>query len=61
MTEPTELEYTEEEVEQEEEYSGRKIMCFVSKRMVPIEDTEEVEYSPGTSYRVAKKYIRYSA
>lgn len=45
----------------EKEYSGRKIMCFVSKRMVPIEDTVEVEYSPGKSYRVLEKFVRYQA
>jgi hypothetical protein len=39
------------------EYSGRKIMCFVSKRMVPVEDTVEVTYSAGKSYRVLKRYV----
>lgn len=43
----------------EKEYSGRQIMCFVSKRMVPIEDTEEVEYSPGKSYRVLSRYLHF--
>lgn len=60
-------EETPEESQQEEEaaaaevkeYSGRKIMCFVSKRMVPIEDTVEVEYSPGKSYRVLGQYVRF--
>lgn len=43
----------------EKEYSGRQIMCFVSKRMVPIEDTEEVEYSSGKSYRVLSRYLHF--
>jgi hypothetical protein len=41
------------------EYSGRRIMCFVSKRMVPVEDTIDVEYAPGTSYKVHERYIHY--
>lgn len=41
------------------EYSGRRIMCFVSKRMVPVEDTVDVEYAPGTAYKVHERYIRY--
>ena len=41
------------------EYSGRRIMCFVSKRMVPVEDTVDVEYAPGTSYKVHERYLRY--
>ena len=50
--EATEGEGTEGEGAETKEYSGRKIMCFVSKKMVPIEDTVEVEYSEGKSYRV---------
>ncbi len=42
------------------EYSGRKIMCFVSKRMVHIEDTVEVQYAPGKSYRILEKFIRFN-
>ncbi len=52
-----------EETEGEEggkEYSGRKIMCFISKKMVPIEDTLEIEYSAGKSYRVLEKFVRYA-
>ena len=41
------------------EYSGRRIMCFVSKRMVPVEDTVDVEYAPGTAYKVHERYLRY--
>ncbi len=62
MTEETQVEAAETEetpaAEPEKEYSGRKIMCFVSKKMVPIEDTVEIEYSAGKSYRVLPKYVK---
>jgi hypothetical protein len=47
----------EEEAVPAKEYSGRRIMCFVSKKMVAIEDTVEVEYSPGVPYRVHERFI----
>jgi hypothetical protein len=47
----------EEEAVPAREYSGRRIMCFVSKKMVAIEDTVEVEYSPGVPYRVHERFI----
>ena len=51
---------TEESAEESgKDYSGRKIMCFVSKSMVPIEDTIEVEYAKGKSYRVLEQYVRF--
>jgi hypothetical protein len=60
INETTETNETAETTEETEvEYSGRQIMCFVSKKMVPIEDTVEVEYSPGQAYRVQSKYVRY--
>jgi GTP cyclohydrolase I len=34
-------------------------MCFVSKEMVPINETVEVQYMPGKKVRVLPKYIRY--
>jgi hypothetical protein len=40
------------------EYSGRKIMCYVSKRMVAFEDTVEVEYAAGKKYRVLPQYVK---
>ena len=43
----------------EKTYSGQKIMCFISKKMVPIEDTVEVDYAPGKSYRVLPQYIKF--
>lgn len=59
--ENNEIENNNENTEGTEvEYSGRQIMCFVSKKMVPIEDTVEVEYSPGQAYRVQSKYVRYA-
>lgn len=34
------------------------IMCFVSKKMVPSNETVEVEYSPGKKYSVSKRFLR---
>jgi len=45
--------------EEEQEGGGQKIMCFVSKEMVPINDTVEVEYGPGKKVRVLPKFIKY--
>lgn len=45
-----------EPVEQKNE---QKIMCFVSKKMVPISETVEVEYMPHKKVQVLPKYIRY--
>lgn len=45
--------------EEEQEGGGQKIMCFVSKEMVPINETVEVEYGPGKKVRVLPKYIKY--
>jgi len=42
----------------EKQYSGQKIMCYVSKKMVAIEDTVEIEYAPGKAVRVLPKYIK---
>ena len=36
----------------------QKIMCFVSKQMIPISQTVEVEYMPHKKVRVMPKYIR---
>lgn len=48
----------EEEADQQES-SGPKIMCFVSKDMVPTSETVEIEYSSGKTVRVLPKYIKY--
>lgn len=37
----------------------QKIMCFVSKKMVPLNETVEVEYAPGKKVRVMPKYVKY--
>jgi len=46
---------------QEPKVEEQKIMCFVSKKMVPISETVEVEYMPHKKVRVLPKYIKYSA
>jgi len=38
-----------------------KIMCYVSKKMVPKSKTVEVEYSSGKKVWVLAKYIKYDA
>jgi hypothetical protein len=38
---------------------GQKIMCFVSKEMVPINQTVELEYAAGKKVRVMPKYVKY--
>ncbi len=56
-----ENEEVEEGAEEEEEKKNeQKIMCFVSKQMVPISDTVEIEYMPHKKVRVLPKYIKYS-
>jgi hypothetical protein len=45
--------------EEQKQYSGEKIMCFVSKQMVPIEDTVELEVQEHKKVRVLPKYIKY--
>lgn len=49
----------EEQEEEQKQYSGEKIMCFVSKQMVPIEDTVELEVKEHKKVRVLPKYIKY--
>lgn len=49
----------EQEEEEEERGGGQKIMCFVSKEMVPINETVEIEYKPGKKVRVLPKFIKY--
>ena len=60
MTDQVEQNTEEAQETVEKQYSGQKIMCFISKKMVPIEDTVEVDYAPGKSYRVLPQYIKYS-
>lgn len=49
----------EETTEKKEEKAEQRIMCFVSKEMVPLSDTVEVEYSPGKKVRVLPKYVKF--
>ena len=37
----------------------QKIMCFVSKQMVPLSETVEVEYAPGKKVRVLPRYVKF--
>lgn len=55
--EQVDVESTTEETPVENE---QKIMCFVSKKMVPISQTVEVEYMPHKKVRVLPHYIRYA-
>jgi hypothetical protein len=58
MAEEETTEETAEETE-EEKKSSQKIMCFVSKKMVPLNETVEIEYAPGKKVRVLPKYVKY--
>jgi len=58
---PEEAEATTEEGAEEAapEKDEQKIMCFVSKQMVPISQTVEIEYAPRKKVRVLPKYIKF--
>lgn len=45
--------------QEERDTGGQKIMCFVSKEMVPINQTVELEYMPGKKVRVLPKYVKF--
>ena len=49
----------EETNETETKPSEQKIMCFVSKKMVPLSQTVEVEYAPGKKVRVLPQYVKF--
>ena len=36
-----------------------KIMCYVSKEMVPLSKTVEVDYGGGKTFRVLPKYVKF--
>lgn len=62
MTDETNnIEKTEETkgAEPVEEKAEPKIMCYVSKEMVPVSETVEVEYSHGKTFRVLPKYVKF--
>ena len=55
------FDYDDEE-EQEpvaEKVEEPKIMCFVSKKMVPISQTVELEYMAHKKVRVLPEYIKF--
>ena len=39
--------------------SEEKVMCYVSKKLVPISETVEIQYSGGKKYRVLPRYVKY--
>lgn len=49
----------QKEEEKPERGGGQKIMCFVSKEMVPINETVELEYMPGKKVRVLPRFIKF--
>ena len=51
--------YEVEEQEEEVKEAEPKIMCFVSKQMVPVSETVEVEYAPRKKVHVLPKYIKF--
>ncbi len=50
----------EQEPKAEIKQDEQKIMCFVSKKMVPISQTIEIEYMAHKNVRVLPRYIKYS-
>ena len=38
-----------------------KIMCYVSKEMVPLSETVEVAYDDRKTFRVLPKYIKFKS
>jgi len=39
--------------------SDELVTCYVSKKLVPVSDTVEVQYGPGKKHRVLPKYVKY--
>jgi hypothetical protein len=39
--------------------SKEKVMCYVSKQLVPVSETVEVHYSADKKYRVLPKFVKY--
>lgn len=54
MSDETETTETPEPAEQEE-----LIMCYISKKMVPLSETVEVKYSGNKKFRVLPRYVKY--
>jgi hypothetical protein len=36
-----------------------KVTCYISKQLVPISETVEIDYGGGKKYRVLPRYIKY--
>ncbi len=36
-----------------------KVMCYVSKKLVPISETVEISYGGEKKYRVLPRYVKY--
>jgi hypothetical protein len=49
----------QEAAEEEAKKNEQRVMCYISKRMVPISDTVEVVYSQTKKYRVLPEFIKY--
>ncbi len=60
MTDETNAPETEAVEAPPEPVEEPKIMCYVSKMMVPLSQTVEIEYEKGTKFRVQPKYLKYS-
>lgn len=54
-----EIRKTADEAEVVEVPEEPKIMCYVSKEMVPLSQTVEVEYGGGKKFRVLPKYLKF--
>jgi len=48
-----------ESTKQEPKEAQPKIMCYISKKMVPIDETIEIPYDSNKSFRVMPRYIKY--
>ena len=55
MSEETPIETPEQPAEKTEDL----IMCYISKKMVPMSETVEVAYGQNKKYRVLPEFIRY--
>lgn len=45
--------------EEEPEKKEQRVMCYISKQMVPLSQTVEVVYSARKKYRVVPEFIKY--
>jgi hypothetical protein len=52
-------EQTTEPTAEEPRENEELIMCYISKQMVPMSETVEVQYGGNKKYRVLPRYIKY--